>query len=88
MIIAGAIAGPFLFEVNDGYDRCIGVALSKNNTKTLVVAGKSFDGIARAAAIFEIAFLIIYLAFLHDFLNLCHRYLAAIHTTTSVIAIL
>ena len=88
MIIAGAIAGPFLFQVDNSNDGGICVALSKNNPNTLVVVGKSFHCITWAAAIFKIAFLIIDLAFLHDLLYFCHRYLTAIHSTASVIAIL
>ena len=88
MIIAGAIAGPILFQVNYGHDGGISVALCKYNTHTLVVAGKSFHGIAGAAAIFEIAFFVINLSILHDLLYFSHCYLAAIHSTAGVIAIL
>ena len=88
MIIAGAIAGPLLFQVDNSNYGGVCVALSENNPNTLVVVGKSLHGIARAPAIFKIAFLIVDLAFLHDLLYFCHRYLAAIHSTASVIAIL
>jgi len=88
MIIAGALARPFLFQVNYSHDGGITITLGKDNPHPLVVAGKSFHGIAWTAAIFEITFFIIDLALLHDLLYFCHRYLAAIHTTTSMIAVL